>query len=101
MSTQYPSTRAAITAMIELGYRARTAKVNGFTQYADFRINPIMNSAGERLRNTLYFTNKIAEANFRANDMASFMSITARLGEPWTVEIMPISEGRDYLSVHN
>lgn len=89
MSTMYPSTKAAHTALIELGFRARTRKVNGITQFSEFVFRPIMSGAGERVCNTIVFHGTGTESRFL--DVADkFLARTAELGSEWKIEFVKI-----------
>lgn len=99
MSTMYPSTKAAHTALIELGFRARTRKVNGITRFSEFVFRPIMNGAGERICNMIVFHGPGTEARFM--DVAEkFLARTAELGSPWKIETVKVGD-REYTVVSN
>lgn len=88
MASLYPSTQVARQVMRELGYRARSAKVQGITQHADFWTWADENSAGERLRNNLAFWSREAEEQFIAEHAEEFARRTAELGWPWYVRVV-------------
>lgn len=88
MSTMYPSTKAAITALTELGFRHRTTMVKGISQFRDFRTMPVLNKHGERIANVLVLYTRDAEDRFmEISDQ--FVKRTAELGAEWTVETIP------------
>ena len=80
----YPSTKAITTVLRELGFRARSRKVNGITQYADFRVRAETNSAGERLYVYAVLNSREVERTVLA-DRVSIESMTEALGCPWYV----------------
>lgn len=86
--SMYPSTKAAITALTELGFRSRTTTVKGITQHRDFRTLPVMNKHGERICNMLVLYTRDAEDRFAAI-ADQFVTRTAELGAEWTVETVP------------
>jgi hypothetical protein len=83
MAQQYESTKAIRTALRELGFRVRTAEVKGITQWADFRVIPILNEAGEREYNTLMVEPRAVERMWELHE--EIESRTAALGSPWYV----------------
>lgn len=97
MSTQHPSTKAATKALIELGFRARTRKINGITHLSEFVFRPIKNSAGERISNMIVFHGTGTGDRFREiSDL--FLARTAELGSEWNVETVKVGD-REYTVV--
>lgn len=83
MAKPYESTTAIKTVLRELGFRAKTAKVKGITQWSDFHVRPLLNSAGERVSNHISFSRKARERMWELRE--EIESRTAALGSPWYV----------------
>jgi len=83
MAKPYESTTAIKTTLRELGFRAKTAQVKGITHYSDFRVFPLLNSAGERESNHLITDSRARDRMWELRDQIE--TRTAALGSPWYV----------------
>ena len=92
----YPSTAVITKTLCELGFRNRSRKVDGITQYKDFSVKAITNSTGERIRTYVQlYSHETEKRIYGLKDVIE--SRTNELGVTFTVDIRPYG----HVIIHN